>query len=129
MDNSNGEPFILVVDDHETNIDLMSRMLRRADFNIIAAFDGQEACDVLAEQTPILILSDIMMPRMDGYQLLEHVRSNAHLASIPFIFVSAKGNPVDMEHGMNLGANAYLSKPFRPQELIDAVKRHAAAFL
>ena len=129
MNTPNGEPFILVVDDHEANIDLMSRMLQRANFNIIAALDGQEACSILEEQTPMLILSDIMMPRMDGYQLLAHVRSNAHLANIPFIFVSAKGNPLDMEHGMNLGANEYLSKPFRPQELIEVVKRHTAAFM
>ena len=127
MTNTNGEPFILVVDDHETNIELMTRMLRRTNFNVMSAYDGEEACRILEEHTPLLILSDIMMPRMDGYQLLQHVRGHARLEQIPFIFVSAKSNQEYLERGLAMGATEYLAKPFRPQELIETVQRHAAA--
>ena len=123
----NNETFILVVDDQNTNIDLITRMLARTKHKVITAFDGVEACQILQEITPALILSDIMMPNMDGYSLLKEVRANPLLANVPFVFLSAKGNALDVQQGITLGADDYLVKPFRPQELFELVDRHLSA--
>ena len=123
MAHNGQEHSILVVDDHETNIDLISRILRRTDYKVLTAFDGVEALRVLETHTPSMIISDVMMPNMDGMELLQQVRLNGNLNGVPFVFVSAKGTREDIAAGLALGADDYLTKPFRPQEFLATVRR------
>jgi len=91
-------------------------------YEVATVTNGYEALAVMEQKTPDLVISDIMMPQMDGLQLCEHVRQNARWAMLPFIFLTAKGHKGDIRQGMRLGADDYLAKPFEPEDLLDAVE-------
>ncbi|MCA9941509.1 MAG: response regulator [Anaerolineales bacterium] len=90
-------------------------------FNVLTATNGQHALDVLARNTPQLIISDVMMPKMDGFQLLEHVRANPDWVEIPFIFLTARGDKQDIQHGRSIGAEEYIPKPYNTNDLLTLV--------
>ncbi len=112
---------ILVVEDNAIMLDGIRDILEMADYRVISALDGQEALELLQQNSPALIVSDIMMPRMDGYQFFSAVRANPQWFSIPFIFLTAKDQRIDVRLGKQLGADDYLTKPFEPEDLLVAV--------
>jgi DNA-binding response OmpR family regulator len=117
---------ILVVDDTRNVQVLLSDFLSGQDFQVLTASDGREAIRIVHESNPDLILLDIMMPNMDGYQFISHLR---HESSTPVIMITAKQQEADIIHGFDLGADDYITKPFRMRELLvrmRAVLRRAA---
>ncbi|MBA3612238.1 MAG: PAS domain S-box protein, partial [Nitrospirales bacterium] len=115
-------PIILLVEDNRDMRDYVTRLLR-ADYEVVSACDGQEALERLHTVRPHLILSDIMMPRIDGLELLTRLRSDQDLQSTPFIFLSARAGQVAEVDGLLTGADDYLVKPFSAKELLARVKK------
>ena len=113
---------ILVVDDTEANVDVLVEILGD-DYDVSVAMDGETALEMVAEDQPNLVLLDIMMPGMDGYAVLEHIRAGQTTKHIPVVFVSAKGDIDDKLDGIELGAAAYIAKPIDPDEVINTVQR------
>jgi len=117
---------ILVVDDTRNVQVLLRDFLTSQDFEVLTACDGREALDMLRHATPDLILLDIMMPNLDGYQFITQLRRTS---SIPVIMITARQQEADIIHGFDLGADDYITKPFRMRELLvrmRAVLRRAA---
>ena len=114
---SHARPRVLIVDD---NADMRSyvRRLLATDYEVTTAVDGVEALQVAQETVPALILSDVMMPRLDGFGLLQAIRSDPALASIPVILLSARAGEEATLDGVRAGANDYLVKPFSARELL-----------
>jgi len=112
---------LLVVEDDRNLLRAIAVSLRRAGFEVATARGGEEALESLAGTIPDLIVSDIMMPGMDGYTLAEHIRSNARTDLIPVVFLTAKDARKDRIAGSRASVDAYLTKPFEPEELIAAI--------
>ena len=112
---------ILVVEDEADIRGNVMRILRMEGFEVLEAENGRIGLDVARAHRPDLVLSDIMMPELDGYGLLEALRADPLTAATPFIFLSARADRSDRRKGMNLGADDYLGKPFSRDELMDAV--------
>ena len=115
---------ILAVDDITTNIMLLKAVLSRAKYKIVTASGGFEALQKVAELNPDLILLDIMMPDLDGYEVLKRLKANPAHEDIPVIFLTALHNPEDIVKGFKFGASDYISKPFNHEELITRVAHH-----
>ena len=114
---------ILVVDDEKRILNFLNSKLKASGYEVLTANDGLEALEQAQAQEPDLILLDILMPKMDGFETLKRLRS---FSSTPVIILSAKGADIDKIKGLSLGADDYLPKPFNPDELIariEAVKR------
>jgi DNA-binding response OmpR family regulator len=90
----------------------------------VAARDGAEALDVLRRERPDLLLLDVMMPRLSGFEVMESMRRNPDLAGIPVVVLTARGDEIDVRRGLALGARRYVSKPFDVQALVGEVRRH-----
>lgn len=112
------ESTVLVVDDVETNIDIIVETLSE-EYDIMVAMDGQTALDLVAESPPDLILLDIMMPEMDGYEVCSYLKNDPITRAIPIIFLTAMTEKQDEAHGLELGAVDFITKPFSP-ELVKA---------
>lgn len=112
---------LLIVEDDRNLLRAIAVSLRRAGFEVATARDGEEALEILSATIPDLIVSDIMMPGMGGYALAEHIRSNARTDLIPIVFLTAKDGRKDRIAGSRAGVDAYLTKPFEPEELIAAI--------
>ena len=115
---------ILAVDDIATNIMLLKAVLSRAKYKIVTASGGFEALEKVAEVNPDLILLDIMMPDLDGYEVLKRLKADPAHEDIPVIFLTALHNPEDIVKGFKFGASGYISKPFNHEELITRVAHH-----
>lgn len=117
------EPLILIVDDNEETRMLVSMILHKDGLRCSLAENGQKALEILHSGTiPDLILSDIMMPEMNGYELFEHIQDNPDWRRIPFIFFSLKDSMEDIRKGRQLGVDDYLTKPIMPDALLAAVR-------
>lgn len=101
---------ILVVDDESTSLKLVEFILKKK-FNILTAMNGKQAIDVAKKQKPDMILMDIMMPEMNGYEALEKLQADKETKKIPVVMLTAKEKMEDVEHAMALGARAYMVKP------------------
>lgn len=112
---------ILVVDDQAALTSNLALTLEAAGHRVFTAGDGAEALDVLQQKPIDLILADIAMPRMNGYQLYEQVRDNPHWVAIPFLFLTARSLDSDIRYGKELGVDDYLTKPIEPEDLLAAV--------
>ncbi|MEB3830173.1 EAL domain-containing response regulator [Phormidium sp. CCY1219] len=123
---------ILVIEDEELVRNNILEILDTVDFVAIGAPNGHLGVQLAQQQVPDLILCDVMMPELDGYGVLSAVRNNPATATIPFIFLTAKGEKTDIREGMNQGADDYLTKPFRRKELLGAIEarlaKHAAMY-
>jgi DNA-binding response OmpR family regulator len=115
-------PTILVADDEEDVRELVTYRLTRSGYHVIGAGDGQEALELAAERTPDLMVLDVMMPKLDGYELTRRVRAEASLRSIPVILLTARSQETDVDRGFEVGADDYLKKPFNPDELVARVR-------
>ncbi|MBT3272735.1 MAG: hybrid sensor histidine kinase/response regulator [Spirochaetales bacterium] len=122
MDGQNPEkPLILAVDDTETNLDILVDLLS-GDNDISVAVDGPSALEFVEERNPDLILLDIMMPGMDGYEVCRELKNRKEFSDIPVIFLSAKNQPEDIAKGFETGAVDYIPKPFNAVELLARVR-------
>jgi len=113
---------ILVVDDEEDILTLLEYNLRKSGFNVLSAADGPEAIVSASEERPALIILDIMLPNMDGTEVLKRLKQDPRTRSIPVIMLTAKGEEIDKVVGFELGADDYITKPFSPRELILRVR-------
>ncbi len=113
---------ILVVDDQPEILENLELVLESEGYRVLTAKDGAEALHVLQSQTISLILADIAMPRMNGYQLFERVRENPQWVAVPFMFLTARALDSDIRYGKQLGVDDYLTKPIQPEDLLAAVQ-------
>jgi CheY-like chemotaxis protein len=116
------KPKILLVDDNPIILEIEKSVLKVEDYEIETASDGSEALDKVIIFKPDLILLDIMMPQMDGYQVARLLKEKEDTRSIPIIMVTAKRRPEDMNEGYLEGAAGYITKPFKSEELLKVVK-------
>lgn len=115
-------PKILLVDDNPIILEIEKSVLKVEDYDIDTASDGEEALEKVKLFQPDLILLDIMMPQMDGYQVARRLKDDQTTQHIPVIMVTAKRRPEDMNEGYLEGAAGYITKPFKSEELLKVVK-------
>jgi len=113
---------ILIVDDEPSIVVPIQFLMEQQGYSVLVAENGEDALDVIYKYKPDLILLDIMLPRIDGYEVCEIVRLNPEYRGIKIIFLTAKGREVEIAKGLSLGADAYITKPFSNTELIAKVK-------
>jgi DNA-binding NarL/FixJ family response regulator len=113
---------LLLIDDDPNLILLVKDYLEFRGYNVTTAENGRAALEVLDAQIPDMIICDVMMPEMDGYGLVKHIRQNPRTNKIPVLFLSAKGQADDRVKGLNEGADVYMVKPFEPEELVAQVE-------
>lgn len=121
MDNLASEYKILIVDDVPTNVMLVQAILKKEGYTLLTCDSGVKALRIAQEKHPNLILLDIMMPEMDGYEVLQHLKSNPETNNIPVIIMSALSDMQSIVKGYQLGATEYVTKPFQREELIKRV--------
>jgi len=112
---------ILVIEDDAETLGNLVLMLEMEGFHVLSASDGRRGVDLARRELPDLILCDVSMPDLDGYGVLESLRGEGSTVSIPFIFLTAKGDKKDLRTGMNLGADDYLTKPASAGEVLAAI--------
>ncbi len=113
---------ILVVDDERVIVQMVGMRLKAHGYDVISASDGQEGLDVAKKEKPDLIILDVMMPKMDGYKVCGLLKMDSRFAKIPIIMFTARAQEKDRDMGKEVGANAYITKPFDPQLLVAKVK-------
>jgi len=113
---------VLVVDDYAANVKLLERNLRSAGYETVAAYDGEEALQKVAAEHPDLVLLDIMMPKIDGFEVCRRLRADEATAVLPVIMVTALKETEDRIRGLEAGADDFISKPFDRGELLARVK-------
>lgn len=118
MSDSDHKPRILVVEDHPLIAELIETRLRIEGLRPTKALGGADAIARLDTESFDLVILDIMMPDVDGYEVLRSIRSTPSTATLPVIFLTAKSAPADIEKGLALGANHYITKPFSGQDLM-----------
>jgi DNA-binding response OmpR family regulator len=113
---------ILIVDDEPSIVVPIQFLMEQQGYSVVIAENGHDALDLIYKYNPDLILLDIMLPGIDGYEVCEIVRLNPKLRGIKIIFLTAKGREVEIAKGLALGADAYITKPFSNAELVAKVK-------
>jgi signal transduction histidine kinase len=116
-----GSTKVLVIEDEADLRGEIVDILELEGYQVLSASNGKEGVALTEAQVPHLILCDVMMPEMDGYGVISHLRQNPETATIPFIFLTAKSEKADLRQGMTLGADDYLTKPFSRSELLEAI--------
>jgi CheY-like chemotaxis protein len=115
-------PFtILVVDDDPVIQKLLAVNFEMEGYHVVTASDGEEALDRVAAERPAVIVLDVMMPKVDGIEVLRRIKANPITANTPVLLLSAKAQAQDIDDGMAAGADFYLTKPFEPLDLLDRV--------
>lgn len=120
---------LLIVDDHIANLQVLSKLLKEEGFEVRVARNGSRAIETVAYEQPDLILLDVMMPGLDGYQVCQLLKSDPSTQEIPIIFMTALSEAVDKIKGLNMGAVDYIIKPFNPQEVLARIKIHINIYL
>lgn len=113
---------ILIADDEHKIIMTLEYAFRKAGYEVFIARDGAEVLEIIKTEIPDLILLDIMMPNVDGYTTLSEIRKNKHIESIKVILLSAKTGEADIKKGLELGADAYVTKPYSIKKLTEKVE-------
>jgi CheY-like chemotaxis protein len=116
---------VLVVDDDDVIRQLISVNLELEGFEVATAVDGQDCLDKVTEFEPAVITLDIMMPRLDGWEAASRLRADPRTAGVKVVLLSARAQEADLQRGDRIGVDAYLTKPFDPDELIATVRRLA----
>lgn len=116
------EPVILIVDDDAVLLESIADLLLLSDFEVLTASNGAEALQILQSQRPDCVISDVMMPELDGYGLLEAIRNHERWSTIPVILITAYDKPYAKCGGQTLAPDAVLSKPFDVDQLITAIR-------
>ena len=118
---------VLIVDDEPTIVSIIEDLLRSNGFDTLPAGSAEEAEQVMKRNLPDLILLDVMMPKVDGFEFCKKLKSDPAYQNIPVIFVTVMNKKEDVEKGKELGAADYLTKPFNPADLVARVKKYLAA--
>lgn len=118
---------VLIVDDSSTQRHLMADLFQQKQYQVTLAKNGAEALKQVQLRRPDVIVLDIVMPEMNGYDVCRRIKGNPSTQDIPVVFCSTKTTDADLYWGLKLGADAYVGKPFQEQELLDTVKRLLAA--
>jgi DNA-binding response OmpR family regulator len=113
---------ILIIDDDATMVNLLSTILEIDDFEVNHALSGKEAFELLPKWGPDLVLLDIMMPEMDGFEVLARLRGNSATRKLPIIMLTARTDDKDIFEGWKRGADEYVTKPFDPRRLVDTIR-------
>lgn len=113
---------VLVADDNDDILALVTFRLERAGYTVIQARDGEEALRMATEQKPSLAILDLMMPRLDGYEVTRGIRGDPTIADMPVVLLTARSQEADVARGFDVGADDYIRKPFSPQELLSRVQ-------
>ena len=114
---------ILVVDDEPFICRSLTFVLRKDNYKVIEARNGEEALAAIREHKPDLVFLDVMMPKLNGFQVTQQVRSDPELAGVKIILLTAKGQECDREVGKTAGANDYMTKPFSPTKILDRARQ------
>ena len=115
---------VVYIEDEPEMIDLVRLILNRRGYEIIGANGGREGLDLVRAQTPDLVLLDLMMPDMDGWDVYQQMKADEHTQNIPVIVVTAKAQSIDKVLGLHIAkVDDYISKPFSPQELVDSIEK------
>jgi two-component system, OmpR family, response regulator VicR len=123
MDDARSQSIVYIEDDIEM-IDLVKLILSRRGFEVKGAHGGREGLDVVQHERPDLILLDLMMPDVDGWDVYQQLKANEGTRDIPVIVITAKAQPIDRVLGLHIAkVDDYISKPFHPQELIDSIDK------
>jgi len=115
-------PKILVVDDNADNVELLAKRLKALGYSTCEAYDGEQALVRVAEEDPDLIILDVMMPKLDGFEVCRRLKTDERTRTIPVIMLTAKREVPDKIRGLDTGADDYVTKPFNPQELMARVR-------
>ncbi|OQX08321.1 MAG: hypothetical protein BWK80_48290 [Desulfobacteraceae bacterium IS3] len=126
MENPESKPNVLIVDDTIQNLQFLSDILTQSDYSVTGSPDGPTALMIAGNEPPDLILLDIRMPGMDGYEVCERLKSDAKTRNIPIIFISALDDLQDKIRGFSLGGADYITKPFQDEEVLARVKTHVS---
>ncbi len=116
---------VLVCDDERHIVRLIQVNLERQGYTVVTAFDGKEGLEKIRSEKPNLVVLDVMMPYMDGFEVLKTIRREPETENLPVIMLTAKAQDKDVFEGYHYGADMYLTKPFNPMELVTFVKRIA----
>jgi chemosensory pili system protein ChpA (sensor histidine kinase/response regulator) len=119
-------PLVLVVDDSITVRRVTQRLLKREGYRVTLANDGLHALEKLAEEKPAVVLSDIEMPRMDGFDLVRNIRADDKLRDLPIIMITSRIAEKHREHAKELGVDHYLGKPYSEDQLLELVRGYCA---
>ena len=119
---------ILIAEDEPDIRELVAFTLRFSGYEVISASNGEEAVQIASREYPDLILMDVRMPRMTGYDACRVMKGNPELKDIPVVFLSAKGQESEIQTGLDAGAEEYLLKPFAPDQLTDRVRAILSKF-
>jgi DNA-binding response OmpR family regulator len=111
------QPVVLAADDDEDILELVAFRLERSGYTVLRARDGQEALDLALEARPDLAVLDVMMPKVDGFELTRRLRAEEATRRMPIILLTARAQDADVQRGFEAGADDYIRKPFSPQEL------------
>lgn len=114
---------ILVVDDHPQIARLLQRVLQTDAHEVITASDGEEALQKIRQEWPALVILDVTMPKKNGYEVLHELKSDPATQQIPVIMLSGKDQEIEMKYGLQLGADWYVPKPFRPGDILSLTRR------
>ena len=123
-DSADSEPLVLVVDDSITVRRVTERLLRREGYRVALAADGMAALRELAAEKPAIVLSDIEMPQMDGFDLLRNIRNDPNCGDLPVIMITSRTADKHREHALELGANDFLGKPYQEGQLLELVRQY-----
>jgi len=115
-------PTVMIVDDSITVRKVTERLLKRYNYKIITAKDGVDALTVMIEQTPDIMLLDVEMPRMDGYELATTMRNDTRLKTVPIIMITSRTGDKHRQRALDIGVNQYMGKPYQEQELIENIR-------
>ncbi|MFW9921018.1 MAG: response regulator transcription factor [Candidatus Thorarchaeota archaeon] len=115
---------ILVVDDEEITTELAKKFLERHGFEVICAYDGETALETAITEKPDLILLDVMLPKLDGFEVCRRLKSREEFKAIPILMFTAKGLSKDIQEGEEAGADEYIIKPFSGKALVATIKKH-----
>jgi two-component system alkaline phosphatase synthesis response regulator PhoP len=114
---------ILVVDDEIYIVHILDFSLGMEGYEVVTALDGEQALEKVTSEKPDLIVLDIMMPKLDGYEVCKTIKANPDTHHIPVILLSAKGRNVDQKMGFDVGADDYITKPFSPRKLVERINQ------
>lgn len=113
---------ILLIDDEKDLAGVVTLRLETAGYEVVVAYDGQEGIQKARKEKPDLIISDLMLPKIDGYKICRMLKFDEKYRNIPIILFTAKAQEEDIKLGKEVGADAYIAKPFEPQVLLDKIK-------
>jgi putative two-component system response regulator len=119
---------LLIVDDAETNIDILLDILGE-EYDVAVAMDGESALEAVDDERPDLILLDIMMPDIDGFEVCRRLKGNPETANIPVVFLSALTEAEEKQRGLDLGAVDFITKPFEVSEIQSKVKKYLTEYI